>query len=166
MRSKQEKEREAAGISPAVRGGSASRGGVPTRGVAPPSRARGGGSGAAKIVARGISSRGRGNSTAGANSRFSGGGGRDSTLWVTLMNTLKKKELLPVVVFTFSKKRCEENAKSMPNLDLCDSGEKSEVHLAIEKSLTRLKGMSSFLCWIFLEGEKLTDRFGLNRRLR
>lgn len=73
-----------------------------------------------------------------------GGGGRtqsrDATLWIHLIGLLKKKELLPVVVFTFSKKRCEENAASMPNTDLCTAAEKSEVHVAIERSLTRLKG--------------------------
>ena len=58
------------------------------------------------------------------------------------MGNLKKKALLPVVVFTLSKKRCEENAATLTNLDLCTSTEKSEVHVAIEKALGRLKGMS------------------------
>lgn len=61
-----------------------------------------------------------------------------------MIGLLKKKELLPVVVFTFSKRRCEENAASMPNTDLCSAAEKSEVHIAIERSLTRLKGESGF----------------------
>jgi antiviral helicase SKI2 len=56
-----------------------------------------------------------------------------------LLNHLKKKELLPVVVFTFSKKRCEEYAGTLTNFDLCASGEKSEVHVLIEKALGRLK---------------------------
>lgn len=64
----------------------------------------------------------------------------DKALYVHLMGTLKKKSLLPVVVFTLSKKRCEENAGSLANLDLCTSSEKSEVHVAIEKALGRLKG--------------------------
>jgi superfamily II RNA helicase len=45
------------------------------------------------------------------------------------------------VVFTFSKKRCEENAATLVNADLCTSVEKSEVHVAIEKALARLKGI-------------------------
>jgi diadenosine tetraphosphate (Ap4A) HIT family hydrolase len=57
------------------------------------------------------------------------------------MGNLKKKSLLPVVVFTLSKKRCEENAATLTNLDLCASVEKSEVHVAIEKALGRLKGV-------------------------
>jgi antiviral helicase SKI2 len=53
---------------------------------------------------------------------------------------LKKENLLPAVVFTFSKKRCEENAGTLTNADLSTSVEKSEVHVAIEKALSRLKG--------------------------
>ena len=45
-----------------------------------------------------------------------------------------------MVVFTFSKKRCEENAGTLTNADLCTSSEKSEIHIAIEKALSRLKG--------------------------
>jgi antiviral helicase SKI2 len=46
-------------------------------------------------------------------------------------------------VFTLSKKRCEENASTLTNADLCTSVEKSEVHVAIEKALSRLKGKCS-----------------------
>ena len=64
----------------------------------------------------------------------------DKNLYVHLLGHLRKKALLPVVVFTFSKKRCEENAATLTNADLCTSVEKSEVHVAIEKALSRLKG--------------------------
>lgn len=67
---------------------------------------------------------------------------RDANLWIHLVGLLRKKELLPVVAFVFSKKRCEEYAASMPNTDLCTAAEKSEVHITIERSLTRLKGAS------------------------
>ena len=65
--------------------------------------------------------------------------GQDKNLYVHLVGHLKKKGLLPVVVFTFSKKKCEENAGTLTNLDLCTSVEKSEVHVAIEKAVARLK---------------------------
>jgi antiviral helicase SKI2 len=64
----------------------------------------------------------------------------DKHLFVHLLGHLRKKELLPVVVFTFSKKRCEENAATLTNADLCTAVDKSEVHVAIEKALSRLKG--------------------------
>lgn len=65
------------------------------------------------------------------------------------MGNLKKKSLLPVVVFTLSKKRCEENAATLTNLDLCTSTEKSEVHVAIEKALGRLKGVCTAGCFVW-----------------
>jgi len=131
LRRKQDKDREA-GLLPPIRGrgggaaggarggrggGANSRGGQ--RGAMAPSRGRGGGGGGG-----------------GGNSR----GGGDKNLWTHMIGLLKKKSLLPVVVFVFSKKRCEEYAGSMPNTDLCNAREKSEVHVIIEKSLTRLKG--------------------------
>ena len=66
----------------------------------------------------------------------------DKNLYVHLLGHLRKKALLPVVVFTFSKKRCEENAATLTNADLCTSVEKSEIHVAIEKALSRLKGLT------------------------
>jgi antiviral helicase SKI2 len=61
---------------------------------------------------------------------------------------LKKKHLLPVVVFTFSKKRCEEYAATLVNADLSTAAEKSEVHVAVEKALSRLKG--ALWAWLFV----------------
>lgn len=69
--------------------------------------------------------------------------GADKNLYVHLVGHLKKKNLLPVVVFTLSKKRCEENASTLTNQDLCTGVEKSEVHVAIEKAVSRLKGEAS-----------------------
>ncbi|KAF8079036.1 antiviral helicase [Lyophyllum atratum] len=131
LRRKQDKEREAAGLPPVQRVGArgaapvqrgGQRGGPPARGgrgTAPPARGRGGGGGGAP----------RSNFTS-----------VDKNLYVHLLGHLRKKGLLPVVVFTFSKKRCEENAATLTNADLCTSVEKSEVHIAIEKALSRLKG--------------------------
>lgn len=72
------------------------------------------------------------------------GGGRtsaaqDKTLWVHLVQHLKKQVLLPACIFVFSKKRCEENADALSNLDFCTAAEKSVIHMIIERSLARLK---------------------------
>lgn len=72
------------------------------------------------------------------------GGGRttaaqDRTVWVTVVNHLKKQNLLPCCIFVFSKKRCEENAESLSNQDFCTAAEKSSIHMTIEKSIARLK---------------------------
>ncbi|GAA6023491.1 hypothetical protein JCM11491_006599 [Sporobolomyces phaffii] len=138
IRRKQDKEREAAGIAPPTRGGAAAANRGAGRGGAGGSN-RGGGATArqnaskqAATIAR------RGGATGGGMARNNQT--KDANLWIHLVGLLKKKELLPVVAFVFSKKRCEEYAASMPNTDLCTAAEKSEVHIAIERSLTRLKG--------------------------
>ncbi|CAO3643994.1 unnamed protein product [Cunninghamella blakesleeana] len=64
----------------------------------------------------------------------------DRNMFVHLIGLLNKKELLPVVIFTFSKRRCEEYASSLSKTDLCTSLEKSEIHVFIERSLVRLRG--------------------------
>lgn len=83
--------------------------------------------------------RGRGNIA-----RTGRGGGRttaaqDRTLWIGVVQYLKKEDLLPSCVFVFSKKRCEENADALTNLDFCTATEKSAIHMIIERSLLRLK---------------------------
>ncbi|KAJ2918359.1 hypothetical protein MD484_g2046, partial [Candolleomyces efflorescens] len=123
LKRKQDKEREAAGLGPVQRLGakastSAQRG-QRGRGSVVPTRGRGGNAPSAPRTMH---------------------TGADKNLYVHLVGHLKKKNLLPVVVFTFSKKRCEENASTLTNQDLCTGVEKSEVHVAIEKALSRLKG--------------------------
>jgi antiviral helicase SKI2 len=135
LKRKQDKEREAAGIAQPVRQGA--RGGT-----AGGSNARGGrgGGGVQRggLVARGGTPAQRGRGGAASMARTMGGDTKN--LYVHLTGLLKKKDLLPVVIFVFSKRRCEEYASSIPNTDLCTAKEKSEVHIVIERSLMRLKG--------------------------
>ncbi len=129
LRRKQDKEREAAGLPPVQKLGA--RAAAPQRGQRGGQPARGGQRGGAPT--RGASSGGRGGSSRTFHQP-------DKNLYVHLIGHLRKNALLPVVVFTLSKKRCEENAGTLTNLDLCTSVERSEVHVAIEKALSRLKG--------------------------
>jgi len=64
---------------------------------------------------------------------------QDKNIWIHLVHHLRKEKLLPVVIFVFSKRRCEENAAVLTNIDLCSASEKSEVHVVVEKSIARLK---------------------------
>ena len=91
-------------------------------------------------------SRGRGNPirATGNIARTGRGGGRtsaaqDKNIWVHLVQHLTKQALLPACIFVFSKKRCEENADALSNVDFCTATEKSHIHIIIEKSLARLK---------------------------
>ncbi|KAI9681817.1 MAG: hypothetical protein M1829_000562 [Trizodia sp. TS-e1964] len=94
-------------------------------------------------------SRGRGqlqrpSGTSGNVFRGGRGGGRttaaqDKNIWVHLVQHLKKENLLPACIFVFSKRRCEENADALSNLDFSTASEKSATHMIIEKSIARLK---------------------------
>ncbi|KFH42552.1 putative ATP-dependent RNA helicase-like protein [Hapsidospora chrysogenum ATCC 11550] len=64
---------------------------------------------------------------------------QDKTLWVHLVQFLRKQNLLPACIFVFSKKRCEENADALSNQDFCTASEKSHIHMIIERSVARLK---------------------------
>ncbi len=135
LKRKQEKDREAI----AAAGGGAARGG--RGGGAAGSNSRGNRGG--MTPARGAAGRGRGGAGGGRGgfpSTTTVRTGLDKNLWIHLVGQLRKKDLLPCVVFVFSKKRCEEYATSMPNTDLNTAKDRSEVHIVIEKSLTRLKG--------------------------
>ena len=84
-------------------------------------------------------SRGHGNIA-----RTGRGGGRttaaqDRNIWVHLVQHLRKEDLLPACIFVFSKKRCEENADALSNLDYCTASEKSAIHMTVEKSIARLR---------------------------
>lgn len=95
--------------------------------------------GGTQQLGRGQASRGAGNIA-----RTGRGGGRtsaaqDRNIWVHLVQHLKKHDLLPACIFVFSKKRCEQNADALSNLDFCTASEKSAIHMIIERSISRLK---------------------------
>ena len=68
---------------------------------------------------------------------------------------LRKKEKLPVVAFTFSKKKIDDNAMNLQSLDLTTAKEKSEIHVFFHSSIHKLKGTDqklpqvSYLAWLF-----------------
>ncbi|KAE8832278.1 hypothetical protein PTNB85_06670 [Pyrenophora teres f. teres] len=116
------------------RGGPTARGGQNQRGRGQ----QGGGRGGAPRGGGAPAARGRGNIA-----RTGRGGGRttaaqDRNIWVHLIQHLRNKDLLPACIFVFSKKRCEENAEALSNIDYCNAAEKSAIHMTIEKSLARL----------------------------
>uniref|UniRef100_A0A8C3F104 SKI2 subunit of superkiller complex n=1 Tax=Chrysemys picta bellii TaxID=8478 RepID=A0A8C3F104_CHRPI len=68
------------------------------------------------------------------------GPGQEKGVWLSLMDALRKRDQLPVVAFTFSRARCDDNASALTTLDLTTSAEKSQIHLFFQKCLSRLKG--------------------------
>ncbi|XP_062218251.1 DExH-box ATP-dependent RNA helicase DExH11 isoform X2 [Phragmites australis] len=64
----------------------------------------------------------------------------ESSFWMPLVNNLLKKSLVPVVIFCFSKNRCDKSADSMFGSDLTSNSEKSEIRVFCDKAFSRLKG--------------------------
>lgn len=65
---------------------------------------------------------------------------QDRAVWLTLLHYLSQRQQTPVVAFTFSRTRCDENARSLESMDLTTSVEKAEIHSFFQKSLSRLRG--------------------------
>jgi antiviral helicase SKI2 len=114
--------------------------------------------------------RGRGQPSQGGRgniARTGRGGGRttaaqDRNIWVHMVQQLRKEELLPACIFVFSKKRCEENADALSNLDFCTAAEKSAIHMTIEKSVARLKPEDRQLPQIRRQRELLSRGFAVH----
>lgn len=62
---------------------------------------------------------------------------------------------LQVVIFCFSKNRCDKSADNLPGTDLTRSSEKSEIRVFCDRAFSRLKGSDRNLpqvlqSWVFL----------------
>lgn len=64
---------------------------------------------------------------------------QEKSLWVDVVYFLKKKALLPAVIFTFSKRKCEENADALMSTDLNAASEKSAVRLFMDRAVAKLR---------------------------
>ncbi|XP_057953252.1 DExH-box ATP-dependent RNA helicase DExH11 [Malania oleifera] len=64
----------------------------------------------------------------------------EGSIWMSLINKLSRKSLLPVVIFCFSKNRCDKSADNLTGIDLTSSSEKSEIRVFCDKAFSRLKG--------------------------
>ena len=64
---------------------------------------------------------------------------QDKNIWISIISMLEKKEKLPVVAFTFSKKKIEDNVNNLHSLNLTTASEKSEIHIFVQKCISRLK---------------------------
>ena len=122
-----------------ARGGASQRGGV--RGQNQRGGAQRGGSqrGGPQQRGRGQVQRAGGTTSRGGRGGMRTSAAQDRNIWVHLVQHLKKQDLLPACIFVFSKRRCEENADALSNLDFCTASEKSAIHMIIEKSVARLK---------------------------
>jgi hypothetical protein len=62
----------------------------------------------------------------------------DKNNWMSLIRFLEKEGLTPVVVFSFSKKKCEDIAHMLRSLDLNTAAERSAIHSFTSQAIARL----------------------------
>lgn len=75
---------------------------------------------------------------------------QDKAVWLSLLHFLTSRQQTPVVAFTFSRTRCDDNARSLASMDMTSSVEKAEIHSFFQKSLSRLRGADRQLPQILL----------------
>lgn len=87
---------------------------------------------------------------------------QDRRLWTSLVNHLEKNELLPVVAFTFSRQRCDNNAVNLINLDLTSRQEKEYILKFFNKCIRNLKGSDQNLPQVVKTREILIKGIGVH----
>ncbi|XP_021923108.1 helicase SKI2W isoform X2 [Zootermopsis nevadensis] len=70
---------------------------------------------------------------------------QEATLWVQFLYHLKKLDKLPVVAFTLSRNRCDQNSKKLTSLDLTTSSEKYFILKFFNRSIQNLKQQDRIL---------------------
>ncbi|KAK7028228.1 Helicase SKI2W, partial [Halocaridina rubra] len=63
---------------------------------------------------------------------------QEKNMWIGLIDHLSKRDLLPIVAFTLSKKRCNGNASQLLSQDLTTQREKGEIHSFIKRCTEKL----------------------------
>lgn len=64
---------------------------------------------------------------------------QEKTLWVGLIDHLKRNDKLPVIVFILSRKKCDRNAADLLSVDLTTQSEKFKIKDVFNMCLQRLK---------------------------
>ncbi|KAM3962423.1 superkiller complex helicase subunit twister [Aphomia sociella] len=63
----------------------------------------------------------------------------DQTMWVAFIDHLRQQDKLPVVAFTLSRNRCDQNAENLMSVDLTTAKEKGHIRSFFMRCLQRLK---------------------------
>ncbi|VIO88479.1 helicase, putative [Brugia malayi] len=66
--------------------------------------------------------------------------GPDKNVYITVIDHLRMQNMLPVIVFVFSRRRCDDNAYLLRSIDLTTEKEKSSIHHFFSRCIARLRG--------------------------
>uniref|UniRef100_A0A336MWM2 CSON005945 protein n=1 Tax=Culicoides sonorensis TaxID=179676 RepID=A0A336MWM2_CULSO len=64
---------------------------------------------------------------------------QEKTLWVGLVDYLRRNDKMPVIAFTLSRNRCDSNAEALSSTDLSTAHEKYKINATFQRCLQRLK---------------------------
>lgn len=87
---------------------------------------------------------------------------QEKNIYVTLVRHLETLSLLPVIIFTFSRRRCDANARMLQSLDLTTGEEKARIHKFVTRSLDRFKEADRKLRQVVALKEMLKRGFGVH----
>ncbi|XP_011639222.1 helicase SKI2W [Pogonomyrmex barbatus] len=87
---------------------------------------------------------------------------QEEVLWRAFISHLQNNDMLPVVVFTLSRKRCDMNAATLRNLDLTTAREKHQVHVFFQSNIKHLKGSDRELPQVLMMQELLEKGVGIH----
>lgn len=83
-------------------------------------------------------------------------------VYINLINYLRSKELLPMIVFIFSRQRCDETAQMLLSVDLTTEKEKSAIHRFFHRCIDRLTGTDKELPQVLLMQEHCKRGFAVH----
>jgi antiviral helicase SKI2 len=64
---------------------------------------------------------------------------QEETIWVGLVNHLEQHDKLPIIAFTLSRDRCDQNSRSLTSVDLTTKSEKNFIRKFFDRSIQNLK---------------------------
>lgn len=82
--------------------------------------------------------------------------------WIALIKFLEREELMPTVVFSFSKKKCEEIANSLRSLDLNTASERNAAHGFALQTMKRLSPKDASLPQVVTTCEMVKRGIGVH----
>ncbi|XP_003705432.2 superkiller complex helicase subunit twister [Megachile rotundata] len=87
---------------------------------------------------------------------------QEQVLWSAFINHLKSNNLLPVVVFMLSRKRCDMSAVILRNVELTTETEKHAIRTFFQNNIRHLKGSDRELPQVLMMQELLQNGIGIH----
>lgn len=75
---------------------------------------------------------------------------QEQTVWVGLVNHLEQQDKLPVIAFTLSRNRCDQNSRSLTSVDLTTRSEKHFIQKFFDRSIQNLKEPDQLLPQVYI----------------